>query len=64
MRTKSYSPAEKERQISEHYKDRDERKRKEFGSSEDVWEVRTKAVERAFQRDPDEDGEDGHLVRE
>jgi hypothetical protein len=66
MRTKSYSPAEKERQIVEHYRERDERKRKQFGSSEDVWEVRTKAVERAFQRDPDEEdgADDGHLVKE
>ena len=46
----------------EHYKDRDERKRKVFGSSEDVWEVRTKAVQSAFQRDPDD--EDGGLVVE
>ena len=65
MRTKSYAPEEKERQIREHYAEREERKRKEFGSSEDVWEMRTKAVERAFQRDPDaEEGGSEHLVRE
>lgn len=64
MRTKSLSPDEKERQILEHHQGRDERKRKELGSSEDVWELRTKAVERAFQRDPDEDEEGGHTVTE
>lgn len=63
MRTRAYGPEEKERQVVEHYREREERKRKQFGSSEDVWQLRTKAVERAFQRDPDVD-EDGHTVQE
>jgi hypothetical protein len=65
MRTKSFSPEERERQIRDHYAGREERRKKEFGSSEDVWEMRTKAVERAFQRDPDaEEGGSEHLIKE
>ena len=63
MRTKSYAPEEKERLIVEHYRQREERKRMGVGSSEDVWELRTKAVERAFQTDPDEE-DGGHVVEE
>ncbi|KAK5172511.1 uncharacterized protein LTR77_002631 [Saxophila tyrrhenica] len=53
MRTRTLSGPEKEMQIREHYKQRDERKRGEFGSSEDVWEIREKPVLKAFWRDPD-----------
>lgn len=65
MRTKSLSPQERERQIREHYAEREGRRRKAFGNSEDVWELRTKAVTHAFQRDPDaEEGGSELLVRE
>lgn len=53
MRTKSLPPEERERQIRDYYAAREERKRKEFGSSEKVWDIRDKAVERAFWKDPD-----------
>lgn len=54
MRTRTLAEKERERQISEHYSKVLEKKRKEFGSSEDVWQIRDKPVERAFWRDPDE----------
>lgn len=53
MRTKSLPQKDKERQIRDYYAEREERKRKQFGSSEDVWDIREKAVERAFGKDPD-----------
>lgn len=57
MRTKSLSEKERGRQIADYYAAREERKRKEFGSSEDVWEIRTRAVEKAFGKDPDAEDE-------
>lgn len=45
--------------IAQHYVDRDERRKKKRRSSEDVWDIRTKGVERAFKRDPD--AEEGAL---
>jgi hypothetical protein len=53
MRTRTLPAPERERQIREHYASREERKRKEFGSSEDVWEIREKPVTKAFWKDPD-----------
>jgi hypothetical protein len=53
MRTRTLPAPERERQIREHYASREERKRKEFGSSEDVWEIRKKPVTKAFWKDPD-----------
>lgn len=53
MRTKSLPKEEREGLIREHYAGREERKRREFGSSESVWQLRTRAVESAFGRDPD-----------
>lgn len=68
MRTRTFPGKEKEEQIAEYYRDREERWKKQWGSSEDVWEIREKGVERAFWRDPDGEGEgDGgerHEVRE
>ena len=61
MRTRTLPSKEREKQIMEYYRDRDAKRKKELGSSEDVWELRDKAVTRAFWRDPDED-EDGHGV--
>ncbi|KAM3423948.1 hypothetical protein BST61_g1341 [Cercospora zeina] len=59
MRTRTLPGKEKEEAIVRYYQERDERRKKERGgkSSEDVWEVRTRAVERAFWRDPDADGD-------
>ncbi|KAK5676807.1 hypothetical protein LTS10_010571 [Elasticomyces elasticus] len=65
MRTRTLPERDKEPQIREFYRLRDE-KRKEVngGDSEDVWELRTKAVERAFGRDPDVEEEGGVAVPE
>ncbi|KAK4893213.1 hypothetical protein LTR27_008334 [Elasticomyces elasticus] len=54
MRTRTLPERDKEGMIREFYRARDER-RKEVngGDSEDVWELRTVAVGRAFGRDPD-----------
>ena len=62
MRTKSLPPEERERQIREHYAAREERKRKEVGSSESVWELRERPVERAFWKDPDAE-DDAPIVK-
>ncbi|RMY69104.1 hypothetical protein D0863_06672 [Hortaea werneckii] len=53
MRNRTLPAKDTEEMIAQYYLDRDERRKKERGSSEDVWEIRTKGVERAFQRDPD-----------
>lgn len=53
MRTKSLSKEEKETQIRGYYAAREDRMKKEGGNSENVWEIRTKPVERAFWKDPD-----------
>ena len=58
MRARTLSAPERERQIRDHYAGRDERKRKEFGSSEDVWQIREKPVLKAFDQDPDDDAGD------
>ncbi|KAK3650512.1 hypothetical protein LTR56_006217 [Elasticomyces elasticus] len=61
MRTRTLPERDKEREVREFYRARDE-KRKEVngGDSEDVWELRTVAVGRAFGRDPD--GEEGGVA--
>ncbi|KAI7484345.1 hypothetical protein KC351_g4530 [Hortaea werneckii] len=53
MRNRTLPAKDTEEMIAQYYLDRDERRKKERGSSEDIWEIRTKGVERAFQRDPD-----------
>ncbi|KAK5730249.1 hypothetical protein LTR15_000183 [Elasticomyces elasticus] len=54
MRTRTLPERDKEGMIREFYRARDEkRKVVNGGDSEDVWELRTRAVERAFGRDPD-----------
>ena len=55
MRTRTLPDHEKEVEVARFYRERDEKRKAERGSSEDVWEIRTRAVERAFWRDPDED---------
>ncbi|KAK4550847.1 hypothetical protein LTR36_000427 [Oleoguttula mirabilis] len=62
MRARQLPDKDKEPMISDYYAERDERRRKEFGNSENIWELREKAVERAFWRDPDAD-EEGHDVQ-
>ena len=59
MRTRTLPTPERERRTRDHYARRIEAKMKEFGSSEDVWEIRHTAVPRAFWKDPDleDDGE-------
>ena len=52
MRTKSLPKEEKEKQIRDYYAAREARKEKVFGSSENVWDIREKPVESAFQEDP------------
>lgn len=53
MRNRTLPAKDTEEMIAQYYLDRDERRKKERGSSEDVWEIRTKGVERAFHKDPD-----------
>jgi hypothetical protein len=54
MRTKNLDEETRAREIREYYRKRDERHRKAVGgSSEDVWEIRTRPVMEAFGRDPD-----------
>lgn len=55
MRTRTMAPKDKEELVKGFYRDRDEKRKRQYGSSEDIWDLRTKAVERAFWRDPDED---------
>ncbi|TKA74880.1 hypothetical protein B0A55_05031 [Friedmanniomyces simplex] len=60
MRTRTLPARDKEGMLRGFYAERDrERRRRRGGDSEDVWELRTEAVERAFGRDPDEGEEDG-----
>ncbi|KAL1306502.1 hypothetical protein AAFC00_005197 [Neodothiora populina] len=55
MRIKNLGDEDKGQAVAEWYKARDERVRKERGgSSEDIWEIRTEPVKKAFWRDPDE----------
>ncbi|KAK5132336.1 hypothetical protein LTR08_009171 [Meristemomyces frigidus] len=60
MRTRTLPDRDKEPMIAEYYADRDERRRREVGNSESVWDMREKAVVKAFWRDPhaDEEGEE------
>lgn len=60
MRVRQYADKDKQEVIKEFYKDRDAKRQQEFGSSEDVWEIRTKGVERAFWKDPK--AEDGDMA--
>jgi len=62
MRINTLPDRDKQRMVRDYYAARDERRRKEFGSSEDVWEIREKAVTSAFGRDPDAD-EEAHGVQ-
>lgn len=60
MRTKSLSQDEKERQIRDYYAAREERMKTDKGNSEDVWEIRTMPVKRAFWKSEDDlEGEGG-----
>lgn len=52
MRTRTLPEKEKAEQIKEFYASREKRKKEEFGSSEDIWEIRKTAVTRAFGKDP------------
>ncbi|KAF1353341.1 hypothetical protein BDV97DRAFT_346348 [Delphinella strobiligena] len=55
MRVKNLGDTERERSIAEWYENREERLKKERGgSSEDVWEIRTEPVKKAFWKNPDE----------
>jgi hypothetical protein len=60
MRVRQYADVDKQEVISKFYKERDEKRKAQFGNSEDVWEIRTKGVERAFWKDPN--GDDGGEV--
>ncbi|KAK0828283.1 hypothetical protein LTR73_005236 [Friedmanniomyces endolithicus] len=67
MRIRTMGQGEgKEAAVRGYYAEREEKRRAERGGgSEEVWGVRTRAVERAFQRDPDEGVEgEGMEVRE
>ena len=62
MRTRTLPDQDKEGMIAEFYADRDERRRKEVGNSESVWELREKAVEKAFWKDPNVEEETGGML--
>ncbi|KAK4504753.1 hypothetical protein PRZ48_002715 [Zasmidium cellare] len=62
MRNRTLPEEQKAKAIKEFYRERDERRKRERGSSEDVWEIRKVAVERAFGEDPDKD--EGVKMRE
>ena len=63
MRVRQYADVDKQEVIKEFYKERDEKRKQTFGNSEDVWEIRTKGVERAFWKDPNADaGGDGDVA--
>lgn len=65
MRTRTLPERQKAEAIKSFYKDRDEKRKKEWGSSEDVWEIRKVAVDKAFWRDPDKDDDErGVTVKE
>lgn len=65
MRNRTLPAKDKEGQIREYYKARDERRKREFGSSEDIWKIREKAVTSAFGKDPDaEQDAPGVLIKE
>nr|POF17580.1 early meiotic induction protein 1 [Quercus suber] len=55
MRIRTLPGKDKEEQIADFYRTRDEKRKRLWGSSEDVWDLRDKAVEKAFWRDPDAD---------
>ena len=57
MRVRQYADKDKQEVIKEFYKDRDAKRQQEFGSSEDIWEIRTKGVEKAFYKMDAEDGD-------
>lgn len=58
MRVRQYADKDKQEVIAEYYKDRDARRQQQFGSSEDIWEIRTKGLEKAFWKNADaEDGD-------
>jgi hypothetical protein len=58
MRVRQYADKDKQEVIKEFYKDRDAKRQQQFGSSEDIWEIRTKGVEKAFWKNVDaEDGD-------
>ncbi|KAF2168343.1 hypothetical protein M409DRAFT_21777 [Zasmidium cellare ATCC 36951] len=58
MRNRTLPEKAKAEAIKNFYKERDERRKREWGSSEDVWEIRKVAVDRAFWKDPDREDED------
>ena len=58
MRNRTLPMENKEEVIASWYEDRERRRKREFGSSEDVWGLREVAVQKAFWRDPDKEGED------
>lgn len=53
MRTRTLPQQEREKRIVDYYEARDARRKKEFGSSESVWQIRKEPVQRAFHKDPD-----------
>ena len=50
MRTRMQEENSKQVQIRDFWAARDEERKKKYGSSEDIWEVRETAVKKAFWR--------------
>ncbi|KAK6431366.1 hypothetical protein LTR95_012471 [Oleoguttula sp. CCFEE 5521] len=54
MRIRTYKESDKQELIADYYRKREERRKEKFGSSENVWEIRTKGVDMAFGEKYDE----------
>ncbi|OQN95986.1 hypothetical protein B0A48_17929 [Cryoendolithus antarcticus] len=54
MRIRTYKESDKQELIADYYRKREERRKERFGSSENVWEIRTKGVDTAFGEKYDE----------
>ena len=57
MRNRTLPMKNKEDVVASWYEERERRRKRDFGSSEDVWELRETAVERAFWKDPEREEE-------
>ena len=62
MRTRTLPDQDKQGMIAEYYAGRDEKRRREVGNSESVWDLREKAVVKAFWKDPDVEDDGGDPV--
>lgn len=52
MRTRTLDDDAKAAETTAFYADRDAKRKEKHGSSEDIWDLRTRSVQRAFWKDP------------